>query len=208
MLHGHTTHKTQSPTYTTYQNMIRRCHYPGHAKFHAYGGKGIQVCDRWRESFVNFLADMGERPNGMTIDRRDGLQGYFPDNCRWATPKEQQSNIKTNVRLTFDGRTQCLASWANEVGLTPTLLAWRVRHGWGLAEALNTPAKLGNRTRTTGQVLLTYQGKTQCNSQWARDYGLSNSLLRLRLSKGWALEAALLTPKGVWVTKDAHTGKS
>ncbi len=202
--HGHTTHNSQSRTYSTYMSMIGRCHHPYSSKYGSYGAVGITVCDFWRESFTNFLHDMGERPDGMTIDRIDGALGYFKENCRWATPKMQQANINTNVNITFLGKTQNVSTWAEELGFDKSNLAWRIRSGWPIEKAMTAPAKLGNRTIKTGQVLYEFDGKTQCVSEWAREYGLSNSLLRLRLAKGWDIEKSLKEPKGVFVTKKVH----
>lgn len=202
--HGHTTHNRQSSTYTTYQNMVGRCHREGHSKYSSYGENGIRVCDRWRESFANFLEDMGERPDGTTIDRIDGALGYYPDNCRWATPKMQQANICTNVNLTYLGKTKNVSAWAEEFGIDKSNLSRRVKAGWTIEEALNTPEKFGNRIKKTGQVLHEYCGKTQCIAEWAREYGLSVSLLRLRLGKGWTIEKSLKEPKGLFDVKKVH----
>lgn len=83
--------KHLSRTYVSWQHMKTRCSDPKHPSFHRYGGRGISVCERWL-SFENFLADMGERPAGRTLDRVDNDRGYEPGNCRWATPKEQVNN--------------------------------------------------------------------------------------------------------------------
>ena len=89
-IHGHGGKWT--PTYRSWIAMKGRCHYPANASWQYYGGRGITVCDRWRDSFEAFLADLGERPEGKTLDRIDPDGDYEPGNCRWATPKEQRAN--------------------------------------------------------------------------------------------------------------------
>ena len=86
--------------YNTWKNMWQRCTNPNNPKYPRWGGRGIKVCERWR-SFENFLADVGERPPGMTLDRRDNDGNYEPDNWRWATPAEQAANTR-NLKLTPD----------------------------------------------------------------------------------------------------------
>lgn len=94
--HGHTVGRKYSPTYSSWQSMLARCRYDGRDNAERYRNKGIAVCERW-SSFDNFLADMGERPEGTTLDRRDGSKGYEPGNCCWSTPTSQARNTRRNV---------------------------------------------------------------------------------------------------------------
>lgn len=89
--HGKGKSGKRDRTYSTWLNMKNRCQNPNCPRYANWGGRGIKVCDRWQE-FSNFLADMGERPEGKTIDRINGDGGYEPGNCRWATPQEQADN--------------------------------------------------------------------------------------------------------------------
>lgn len=130
--HGHGL--TDSPTYKTWKSMIGRCSYPDMHGYHNYGGRGITVCERWK-TFENFLADMGVRPEGMTLDRIDGDGNYEPSNCRWATNTTQRRNSKQNVYITFQGKTQCLADWAREIGLSSAAFSKRIAR-WPLERAL------------------------------------------------------------------------
>lgn len=128
--HGH----SHSPTYRSWYAMIQRCR-----KDLNYVSRRITVCRRW-EVFSNFLADMGVRPAGKTLDRRKNGRGYWPTNCRWATPAEQNRNTRHNVMLTLDGRTMCAADWAKELGLCPKTLRQRLYRGWPLRQVL-TPKR-------------------------------------------------------------------
>lgn len=101
--HGATRGRGTTPEFRSWLAMRQRCYYTKHAKYPRYGGRGIKVCDRWRDSFANFLADMGPRPAGTTLDRIDNDGHYTPGNCRWATPAQQMEN---RTRSSFDSRSQ------------------------------------------------------------------------------------------------------
>jgi hypothetical protein len=126
--------------------MHGRCNSPGNTGFARYGGAGIKICARWRK-FENFYADMGERPEGKTLDRIDGSKGYEPGNCRWATRAEQANNTRTNRRLSFQGRTQTLTQWAVELGVRAPSLQARLHRGWSAERALTTPMGPARRTK-------------------------------------------------------------
>lgn len=87
-----------SKTHNSWKAMKQRCCWEKHVRYKDYGGRGITVCDRWKDSFVNFLEDMGERPEGTTIDRKNNDGNYEPSNCRWATPKEQANNTSRSKK--------------------------------------------------------------------------------------------------------------
>ncbi|KPJ34748.1 hypothetical protein [Burkholderia multivorans] len=128
--HGHARAGNASPTYRAYRDMRTRCENPKYREFHLYGGRGITVCERWRESFENFLADMGERPDGLTLERDRVNEGYGPENCRWATDQEQALNRRSNVRIEYQGRTQTISQWAEELNLNAGTLYDRAARGW------------------------------------------------------------------------------
>ena len=94
--HGHNTRRKPSRTHTSWSSMKKRCLNPNNTNYPDYGAKGVTVCERWLV-FENFLSDMGERPVGKTLDRKNVLGNYEPDNCKWSTPSEQQRNKRCHV---------------------------------------------------------------------------------------------------------------
>lgn len=127
-----------SPTYQSWLSMRQRCTNPRAAGFDRYGGRGIRVCERWR-SFESFLEDMGERPDGTSLDRLDNNGNYEPGNCRWATSLEQVRNQDNTRRLTHNGVTLTLQEWAERIGIGYGALYDRLRYGWSTEAALTTP---------------------------------------------------------------------
>lgn len=126
--------------YDIYKQMIARCYDPKNKSYSDYGVRGITVCDRWREDFFNFFADMGKKPEGKSIDRVDNNLGYSPENCRWATRLEQNNNKSCTVKYTFNGRTQSRKTWAKELGMTDTCIRYRIDvKGWSFEKAISEP---------------------------------------------------------------------
>lgn len=113
-------------TFTSWCNMRTRCNNPNYKDFHLYGGRGISVCASW-ESFENFLCDMGPKPDGLTIERRDNDGNYEPDNCYWATRREQALNRKTSQIATYAGMTLCAREWADKLGVSRNAFHTRAR---------------------------------------------------------------------------------
>lgn len=119
------------PEYKAWQEMRYRCENPSSPDYLRYGGRGINVCDRW-QSFENFLADVGPRPSAQhSLDRFPNNNGnYEPSNVRWATKKEQARNTRRNKLITIKGETRCLAEWAETANLLPDTILARIRKEW------------------------------------------------------------------------------
>jgi len=133
--HGHTVMYSRSATYKAWQSMLQRANNrPGYVH--------VSVCERWSK-FENFLEDMGEVPKGMTLDRFPDQKGnYSPDNCRWATQKQQQNNRTNNKMITYKGETRTRAEWCDRLNLNYFMVAARLRLGWTVEKTLGTQ-KLG-----------------------------------------------------------------
>ncbi|RLD00172.1 MAG: hypothetical protein DRI65_16635 [Chloroflexota bacterium] len=125
-----------TPEYQAWTKMKLRCYSKQNPKYPTYGARGIAVCDRWLESFDNFFADMGIRPDNTSIDRINNEGDYTPENCRWATPTEQARNTRRNVNLSFNGKTQCISAWAEELGIKKGTIQARLYRGWSTERAL------------------------------------------------------------------------
>ena len=126
--------KSRDQIYKIWQSMLTRTRTKT-KKSHLYFDKGIKVCERWM-SFDNFYTDMGEKPEGKSIDRIDGNKGYSPENCRWATLEEQNNNTSKNHLITAFGKTMTLALWGKELNIKPNTICHRIRRGWSAEKAL------------------------------------------------------------------------
>lgn len=124
--------------YRAWDSMRQRCNNPNHRQYANYGGRGIIVCKRWNE-FVNFLADMGRRPAGKSLDRIDNSKGYYPSNCRWATSVEQNRNTRGNAKLAIDGKTLARIAWSEVSGIPSRTIKRRLDKGMTPRQAVFTP---------------------------------------------------------------------
>jgi len=120
--------------------MIARCTNPNRPDYEYYGGRGITVCTAWRDSFAIFLADMGEKPKGKSLDRIDNDLGYEPSNCRWATKHQQMQNTRSTRLITFNGETMGLNAWAKRLGINKESLRFRLNN-WTLDRAMTEPPR-------------------------------------------------------------------
>jgi hypothetical protein len=127
-LHGLTRGGQLPNEYHAWAKMRERCTNPSAKDFKHYGGRGIKVCIEW-ENFSVFLNDMGRRPAGHTLERRDNGGNYEPSNCYWATWHEQQRNRRNNVRITFQGETLCVSEWATRLGIDHSTIRKRLSKG-------------------------------------------------------------------------------
>jgi hypothetical protein len=135
--HGHSRLGKRTSEYKIWCGIIRRCECQSEKCFKYYGGRGIRVCERWRHSYESFFNDMGERPEGTSIDRIDTNGNYEPGNCRWATQIEQARNKTTSVMLTIGGETKCRGEWAAQDDAADYFtIRQRERRGWTHEEAV------------------------------------------------------------------------
>jgi hypothetical protein len=119
---------TGTRTYKAWDSMKQRCFNPKSQYFAAYGGRGISVCARWMESFENFFTDMGDPPEGMSLDRFPDVDGnYEPGNCRWATDAQQSRNRRTSIFVAFNGETKCISEWAECLGMNYSTVRHRLK---------------------------------------------------------------------------------
>jgi hypothetical protein len=123
--------KTLTTEYYAWVAIKKRCYNPNNKDYKDYGQRGILVCDAWKDSFENFLLDMGNKPSPEhSLDRIDVNGNYEPSNCRWATRKEQQRNKRNNVMFTYKGETKCISEWSEITGLSFQVIQSRINTGW------------------------------------------------------------------------------
>lgn len=121
--------KLHKKEYGTWTRMKARCTNPNEPSYEDYGARGISVCKEWDKDFTAFFKDMGERPEGMSIERIDNNKGYCPENCRWANLTDQNNNKRCNKFITVNGITKTKAQWAKYLNIGRDTLGWRIKTG-------------------------------------------------------------------------------
>jgi hypothetical protein len=141
---------SKAPIYAVWLQARARCHDSRHKQYPAYGGRGIAMCEQWRNSFPQFLADMGEPPFPRAmLERVDNDQGYSPANCKWATRTEQNRNRRNNRLFEFRGRSMFLVDWAAELGINLRTLVSRIyQHGWSIEKSFTSPVQQQRMTHS------------------------------------------------------------
>lgn len=144
--HGDTAGRNSSKEYRAWHDAIERCERASHPGYKNYGGRGINVCERWRNNYAAFLEDMGRAPSQRhSIDRINVDGGYAPDNCRWATPRQQARNTTKSRFIEHDGIRLTVAEWSERTGLSKDAILYRLKAGWPLNIALSRPSGRGRR---------------------------------------------------------------
>lgn len=182
---------TKTKEYQCWHDIIQRCTNPNNKNYHRYGGRGIQLCEKW-EDFDSFLTDMGLAPAGRySIDRIDNNKGYSIENCRWTTPKVQANNTSHNRLIEFKGQTKTLAQWADTLGCKSHVLLHRLNsYGWDLEKTLTTDVSYKNKVAPNTKYI-TFKNETHTLAEWAKITKLRKKTLYNRLANGWPIDELL-----------------
>lgn len=177
--------------YGMWTGMNCRCSRPNDPNYKHYGGRGISVCDEWRdfEVFQTWAYSNGYK-KGLTIDRIDVNGNYCPENCRWVDWYVQGNNRRNNVKYEFQGESHTLSEWSRILGYNRATLLSRIKSGWLIEKAFTTPIAPTH----INQRIWTYQGETHPVYEWAGIIGIPKSVLISRYKEGWSAERALTTP--------------
>lgn len=197
-------------TYQTWLSMIYRCYNVDHASYPNYGGRGIKVCDRWKNSFENFIADKGERPEGYSLDRIDNDGNYEPSNCRWSTRLEQANNKRNNRFIEINGKTLTVAQWSDETGIPRSTISRRLNEmNMPPEQALDLYNIEKNQNGDTSEnpkyvknkhtVFVEYAGIKDSVYGWSKSLGISIRTIQQRIDLGYPIK---------WVLHKGNISKS
>lgn len=187
---------SKSPEFNIWTRMTQRCQNPRDKSYGRYGGRGIKVCQRWLK-FENFYEDMGPRPGReFSLDRIDVNGDYCPENCRWATAKEQASNTRRNVYVNVDGEAKTLSDAAIHYGVDRCTVKSRMARGMDVNDALTAPVREISKTRRNEPI--EFEGVTDNAAGWAERTGIPYKTLLYRLNAGWDIHRALTAEVRKW----------
>lgn len=141
--HGNNKKGNTTKEYTTWQKIKDRCYNTNSPFYSDYGGRGISMCEEWKDNFSKFLEDVGKKPsNSHSIDRIDNNLGYFKENCKWSTKKEQANNRRSNKMITFNSKTQSLTEWCEELNLNYGMVKSRINKlKWSIEDSFTIPSR-------------------------------------------------------------------
>lgn len=185
---------SQSRLYLEWKLMLNRCNQPSHKSYAYYGGRGIKVCSEWHEfpTYKDWALSHGYNDN-LFIDRIDVNGNYEPSNCRFVDMVTQCNNRRSSKFLTYQGKTLSMAQWARELGISRFAIWGRYKRGLSVEEILRKE-KHAHRGENHHQKLITFNGVTMNQKQWAEKIGITPTSLMRRINK-WGIEKALSQPK-------------
>ncbi len=179
------------PVYHSWSGMKARVTNPNNMHYASYGGRGITICEKWM-TFTGFLEDMGDKPKGTSLDRIDNNGNYCKENCRWSTPKEQSRNKRNNNLVEYNGKTQTVSSWAEELGISDSSMHERLEN-WSIKRAVSEPAiDPGLRSKN---IFLEYNGEKMNLTGWARRLGVTVTSMSRWVKAGRTIEDIVTTPR-------------
>lgn len=173
---------SESDEFKIWTDMNTRCYNENSTSYSNYGGRGIQLCERWKNSFEAFFADMGKRPSkGHSIDRKDVNGDYSPENCKWATAAEQAKNKRNNVLITIDGETRILSDWAKHFGVFTSTASLRYKRGYRGIDVFKSTV-----------CMVSFNGIEDTIAGWSKRTGIKKTTIFARLKvHNWPVERAL-----------------
>lgn len=182
--------------YRSYRSMLGRCYNPNLKEYPRYGGRGITVCDRWRESFQNFFDDMGHRPENTTLDRIDNSKSYYKENCRWAGIREQANNTRRNKYHEYKGERLTASQIARRTGFSEKVMNSRLnRENWSIEKATTQPVQKQSHSKVKITKYHEYGGEMLTASQIAKKVGIPPHIMNRRLNeRNWSVEKAANQP--------------
>lgn len=175
--------------YNTWIRIKDRCYNQNNPDYKDYGGRGITVCDRWKESYENFKEDMSDIPcskeTRYSIDRKNVNGNYEPNNCRWATDDEQANNRRNSHYLTLRDKTLTITQWSKETNIPRMTIRNRLLLGWSIEDTLTIPPKK--------ILIIEFNNQSHTISEWSKITGIKKNTIQSRLNRGWSIEKTLTT---------------